>query len=428
MRRVKHVTRAVGLGMVLLCAAGTMVVGTALKSHCAGGDYSDGRQYHDLCYSDIVPLLSTEQLAGGRLPFIDACAQTNDGNHCDEYPVLTMYVMRAAASIAEVRTGLSGYSGIDTSSFYYTNAVILTLFAAATAFGIWVLAGRRALWFALAPTLLIYGTMNWDLVAVALATLALVAYASRRDGWAGVLLGLGAASKLYPALLVIPLFLQGIQDREPDRSVRVLWWTLGTWFVVNLPFAIAAPSSWFEFFRFNSDRVADFDSLWYIACRHWDAACISTGAVNLWSAIAFVVSVGVLLVLKTLRQPGFARWTIGLPLLACFLLTNKVYSPQYGLWLLPWFALALPSWPAFAAFEVADVAVFVTRFRWFFPVYAGEGAAMSSQEGWYEAALLARAAVLIWCVVLWVREDTPVLPLGTRGWRAATARPARVTA
>ena len=428
MRRVKHATRAVGLGMVLLCAAGTMVVGTALKSHCAGGDYSDGRQYHDLCYSDIVPLLSTEQLAGGRLPFIDACAQTNDGNHCDEYPVLTMYVMRAAASIAEVRTGLSGYSGIDTSSFYYTNAVILTLFAAATAFGIWVLAGRRALWFALAPTLLIYGTMNWDLVAVALATLALVAFASRRDGWAGVLLGLGAASKLYPALLVIPLFLQGIQDREPDRSVRVLWWTLGTWFVVNLPFAIAAPSSWFEFFRFNSDRVADFDSLWYIACRHWDAACISTGAVNLWSAIAFVVSVGFLLVLKTFRQPGFARWTIGLPLIACFLLTNKVYSPQYGLWLLPWFALALPSWPAFAAFEVADVAVFVTRFRWFFPVYAGEGAAMSSQEGWYEAALVARAAVLIWCVVLWVREDTPVLPLGTRGWRAAPARAARVTA
>ena len=425
---MKHATRAVGLGLVLLCTAGTMVVGTALKSHCAGGDYSDGRQYHDLCYSDIVPLLSTEQLAGGRLPFIDACAQTNDGNHCDEYPVLTMYVMRAAASIAEVRTGLSGYSGIDTSSFYYTNAVILTLFAAATAFGIWVLAGRRALWFALAPTLLIYGTMNWDLVAVALATLALVAFASRRDGWAGVLLGLGTASKLYPALLVIPLFLQGIQDREPDRSVRVLWWTLGTWFVVNLPFAIAAPSSWFEFFRFNSDRVADFDSLWYIACRHWDAACISTGAVNLWSAIAFVVSVGVLLVLKTLRQPGFARWTIGLPLIACFLLTNKVYSPQYGLWLLPWFALALPSWPAFAAFEVADVAVFVTRFRWFFPVYAGEGAAMSSQEGWYEAALLARAAVLIWCVVLWVREDTPVLPLGTRGWRAAPARAARVTA
>jgi uncharacterized membrane protein len=415
MRRVKHAPRAVSLVVVLVCVAGTMAVGTALKAHCAGGDYSDGRQYRDLCYSDIVPLLSTEQLADGRLPFLDACAPSE--NNCDEYPVVTMYVMRAAGWVAQVRTALLGSSGIDTASFYYTNAFILSLFAGATAFGLWLLVGRRALWFALAPTLLIYGTINWDLVAVAFATLALVAFASRRDGWAGVLLGLGAASKLYPALLVIPLFLQGIQDREPDRSVRVLWWTVGTWIAVNLPFAIAAPSAWFEFFRFNSGRVADFDSLWYIACRHWDPACLSTGVINLWSVIAFVLVFGLLLWLKTIREPGFARWTLGFPLIACFLLSNKVYSPQYSLWLLPWFALALPSWPAFAAFEVADVAVFVTRFREFFPVYE-PGGAMTSQESSFELAVLARTAILMWCLVVWLREESPVLALGSRGWRS----------
>jgi uncharacterized membrane protein len=409
MRRVKHATRAISLGVVLLCVVGTMAIGTAAKSHCAGGDYSDGRQYRDLCYSDIVPLLSTEQLARNRLPFLDACAPSE--NNCDEYPVVTMYVMRGAAWI----------SGIDTERYYYTNAVILTAFAAATAFGIWVLAGRRALWFALAPTLMIYGTINWDLVAVAFATLALVAFAARRDGWAGVLLGIGAASKLYPVLLVIPLFLQGIQDREPDRSVRVLWWTLGTWVVVNLPFAVAAPSAWFEFFRFNSSRVADFDSLWYIACRHWDAACVSTGAINVGSAIVFVASFGLLLLLKTLRQPTFPRWTLGFPLIACFLLSNKVYSPQYSLWLLPWFALVMPSWWAFAAFEVADVAVFVTRFREFFPVYIGEGGTFTSQELSFELAVLARTAILVWCLVIWLREESPVLALGTRGWRRAPA-------
>jgi uncharacterized membrane protein len=424
MRRVKHATRAVSLVVVLVCVAGTMAVGTALKAHCASGDYSDGRQYRDLCYSDIVPLLSTEQLAHGRLPFLDACAPSE--NNCDEYPVVTMYVMRAAGWIAQARTTLLGSSGIDTASFYYTNAVILSLFAAATAFGLWLLVGRRALWFALAPTLLIYGTINWDLVAVAFATLALVAFASRRDGWAGVLLGLGAASKLYPALLIIPLFLQAIQDREPDRSVRVLWWTLGTWIAVNLPFAIAAPSAWFEFFRFNSGRVADFDSLWYIACRHWEAACLSTGVINLWSVIVFVLVFGVLLWLKTIREPGFARWTLGFPLIVCFLLSNKVYSPQYSLWLLPWFALALPSWPAFAAFEVADVAVFVTRFREFFPVYE-PGGAMTSQESSFEFAVLARTAILVWCLVVWLREESPVLVLGTRGWRS-TARAGPVAA
>ena len=424
MRRVKHATRVVSLAVVLACVVGTMTVGTALKYRCAGGDYSDGRQYRDLCYTDVVPLLSTEQLADGRLPFLDPCRRTSDGDNCDEYPVITMYVMRTAGWIARLRTSLSGAAGIDVEAFYYTNAVILTLFAAATAFGLWALAGRRALWFALAPTLLIYGTVNWDLVAVAFATLALVAFASRRDGWAGVLLGLGAASKLYPALLLLPLFLQGIQDREPDRSVRVLWWTVGAWVVVNLPFAIASTSSWFEFFRFNSERGRDFDSLWYIACRHWDPACLSTGMINLLSLIAFVASFGLLLVIKMVRQPGFARWTLGFPLIVCFLLSNKVYSPQYGLWLLPWFALAIPSWWAFAAFEVADVAVFVTRFRWFFPVYVSDAAPISSQEMWYEAALLARAAILVWCLVIWAREESPVLALGTRGWRRAPIPPA----
>ena len=43
-------------------------------------------------------------------------------------------------------------------------------------------------------------------------------------------------------------------------------------------------------------------------------------------------------------------------MLVLFLVTNKVYSPQYGLWLLPWFALALAADSArWLAFQVADV-------------------------------------------------------------------------
>ena len=45
---------------------------------------------------DIVPLLGTEQLTGDRLPFLDSCDGTAQGE-CDEYPVLTMWTMRLAA-------------------------------------------------------------------------------------------------------------------------------------------------------------------------------------------------------------------------------------------------------------------------------------------------------------------------------------------
>jgi uncharacterized membrane protein len=395
MRDVKHTTRAVSLGVVLACVVGTMAIGALTKSHCDDGRWEDGRQYRTLCYTDVVPLVGTEQLSGGRLPFLDTCAPSE--NNCDEYPVLTMYAMRTAAWI-----GGTGYVG-----FFYTNVFLLTACAVAVAVCLWVLVGRRALWFALAPTLLVYGTVNWDLLAVALATGALVAFAARRDGWAGVLLGLGAAAKFYPAMLLLPLFLQGLQDREPDRSVRVLWLSVGTWLAVNLPFALAAPSGWWEFFRFNSVRVPDFDSLWYIACR--DAGvCLSTPQVNAASAAVFAGLVALLWWWKRRRQPDFPRWTLGFPILVAFLLTNKVYSPQYGLWLLPWFVLTVPDLRRFVAFQVADITVFVTRF-WFFGTYIG---VMEAPQQWmFEMAILVRAGILLWCLGGWLRAESPPLAL-----------------
>ena len=101
-------------------------------------------------------------------------------------------------------------------------------------------------------------------------------------------------------------------------------------------------------------------------------------------------------------------------MIVLFLLTSKVYSPQYGLWLLPWFALALPRMREFVAFEIADVTVFVTRF-WFF----GElGGGFGVPQSFFELAVLARAAVLVWCVVSWVRHTSEPLQVEVRTARA----------
>ena len=410
MRRVRHAARGISLTVVLTCALGTMALGTASKAPCASGHYSDGRQYRWLCYTDVVPLLGTEQLQGGRLPFIDACAPSE--NNCDEYPVITMYLMRVAAWV-----------GHSFESFYFTNAAIMTGFALLITGCLWLLVGRRALWFALAPTLLIYGTVNWDLAAVAAATAALVAWAKRRDGLAGVLIGVGAATKFYPALLVVPLFLQGLQDLEPDRSVRMLWWSVGSWIAVNLPFVLVAPGAWGEFFRFNGARTPDFDSWWYIACHHLPSTCTSISNVNLLALSAFLGGSFVAIFWKLHRDPSFPRWTIGLPLLICFLVTNKVYSPQYSLWLLPWFAMTMPHLRRFVAFELADVAVFVTRF-WFFGTYIG--VMVLPQQWWFEVALGVRALVLLWCLIAWVRDEMPPLPQLVPAARAPTPAPALV--
>ena len=61
------------------------------------------------------------------------------------------------------------------------------------------------------------------------------------------------------------------------------------------------------------------------------------------------------------------------------------------------------------------MAVFVTRFRYFFPVYVG-GGSLTPEERWFELAVLVRAAVLVCCLVIWIRRDAPRLVLGARGW------------
>jgi uncharacterized membrane protein len=405
-------TGRVGLGVVLMALSVTLLLGLLLKtqpvlkgghlrSPCAEGDWSDFKQYRHLCYSDIVPLYYTEQIQGGRIPFVDTC-KPSPGLNCDEYPVVTMFAMYLTAQ--PVSTA---------ATFFYSNVFLLSIAAVVVAVGLYLLVGTRALWFALAPTLLIYGFMNWDLLAVALATAATVAFLRRRDVAAGILLGLGTAAKLYPVLLIVPFAAQRFRERKPDDAIHLTWAAAGSWLAVNVPFALLGPHDWSEFFRFNSKRLADWDSLWFIACQRLthNTSCLSPALVNVLSLAAFVGFAVLVWRLRLRHDPEFPRWTFGLPLLILFLLTNKVYSPQYGLWLLPWFALALPRLGRlsplglFALFEAADVSVFVTRFSWF-GRYAGAGGA---PLGAFELAVLIRAVILVACLVAWVRHRAPTL-------------------
>src|SRR4029453_2342140 len=271
-----------------------------------------------------------------------------------------------------------------------------------------VLVGDRVLYFVLAPTLALYATMNWDLLAVALAVAGTLAYLRRMDGWSGVLLGLGAAGKVFPMLLVVPFVAGRFRGKESDSGFRLAWTAVATWGAVNLPFALLAPSSWWEFFRYNTARFADWDSLWYAACeRATGQTCTNTRLVNLASLGLFVAWVAVVGVVKARRDPGFPRWTLGFPILVLFLLTNKVYSPQFSLWLLPWFALALPNLRLFIAFEAIDVVVFLTEFGWLGASSGLEGGLADIPTWVFELAILGRAAILVLCVIEWIRRGEP---------------------
>ena len=376
----RPVSLAVVLGAVLL----SLAAGYLLKLPCLTATWEDGRQYNRLCYSDVAALYAAADrdrgLTEDRVPYLSGA---------NEYPVLSGLAMWVAAVPARSYV-----------SFFNWSAVLLTGFALATAWALHRMAGPGALFFALAPSLMLYAFINWDLIAVAFATLATLAFLRGRDGPAGALLGLGTASKLYPALLLVPFALhRGLRWR---RAALLVGAAAGTWLLVNLPFALAAPDRWSEFYRFSTARPPDFDSAWYLVGQHlelqWDV-----GIVNSLSTTLLVMGATLLTVVAIRRRDEVPVWAMAFPLLIVFLLTGKVYSPQFGLWLLPWFALVLPDRPLFVAFQVTDVLVFITRFQYFARLEdVGPGLPFWA----FEIAIILRAAVLVACVVAWARRST----------------------
>jgi uncharacterized membrane protein len=180
----------------------------------------------------------------------------------------------------------------------------------------------------------------------------------------------------------------------------------------NLPFAIYGTTGWLEFFQNSKARAASWNSLWNAACKlATGQGCANTSLINVASLVLFVAWVVVVWVIKARRDPGFARWTLGFPILVLFLLSNKVYSPQFSLWLLPWFALALPNPRLFIAFEAADVIVFLTEFGWLGHTNGLTGGITDVPTVVFETMVLVRAAILVMCVIAWIhRREPPPIP------------------
>jgi uncharacterized membrane protein len=369
---------------------------------CASTSWLDSQHAGVLqCYTDIPALYRSEQLQGGRLPYLTAC--TTSTSPCDEYPVASMYALRLAAWLVP--------PGADAVRWFFGWAALILL--ACALWTTWCLErlGARTILFAAAPVLLVSGTTNLDLIAVAATTTATVAYLAGRRRGAGIALGIGAAAKLYPLLALIPF---GAEDRRAgDRgAVRSLsGWTVGTALVLNLPFAVAGFASWATFFRLNASRPADYDSIWGVPCAF--NACLPNVWVKVAAPVATVALAWWIWRSAVRRQPDLPRWVLLFPLLIAVLLLGKVWSPQYSLWLLPWFALTRVPFATFFAYQLAEILEVLTRYSYFNHLQTGRGATYAVLA----VVIVVRAALLVRCLVAWLRDPTPVTSGVVDAWR-----------
>ncbi len=64
------------------------------------------------------------------------------------------------------------------------------------------------------------------------------------------------------------------------------------------------------------------------------------------------------------------------------MLWNKVHSPQYASWLLPFFVLIRIHWFWWVAYSIADLAVYIGIFRWFYDFSVSQNAATMTAAKW----------------------------------------------
>lgn len=248
-----------------------------------------------------------------------------------------------------------GTTGGSRTGYLIVFMILMLALDAAFTWALWRSAGRehdRSIDFWLLFVLLIgpLSYLRFDILPAVLAGGALLA-ARRRPGVAGLLIGLGAAVKLWPALLI-----GAVLSNKSDRRAA------GTWFVIvgfglaliSLIFGgwsrLISPLTW------QSGRGLQIESIWAtplmlaraVKPRDWSVDMSRYQAFEVFGAgvtpllllsnLATVLGLAVIVALfvRAFRTAATTPVAVGLVILATvavMTITNKTLSPQYLLWL-----------------------------------------------------------------------------------------------
>ncbi|WP_307787117.1 glycosyltransferase family 87 protein [Mycolicibacterium mengxianglii] len=428
------------LRVIFVIALMFLALGWATKSPCLQtigtgsadqrvANWNGQRAYFQLCYSDTVPLYTAELLSQGKFPYKSSWLETDEAGQPRlqydgtpavrymEYPVITGVYQYVSMALAKTYSALTRavtwpvLSGVaEVVMFFNIAAFGLALAWLATVWATAMLAGRRiwdAALVAASPVLIFQIFTNFDALATAFAMGGMLAWARRRPVLAGVLIGLGVAAKLYPVLLLLPIVLLALRSGRLAEAGKSVAAALAAWLVVNLPIMALFPQGWAEFFRLNSRRGEDMDSLYNVfgsftgwpgfdtELGFWEPPAILNTVVALLFGMCCVAIAYIALTAP--QRPRVAQ--LAFLVVAAFLLTNKVWSPQFSLWLVPLAVLALPHRRILLAWMTIDALVWVPRMLF---LYGEQNKGLSEQ--WLTTTVLLRDVAVIALCVLVVRQ------------------------
>ena len=359
------------LRVVLLLAAVAMSLGIAVKAPCldvAGQSDRPGR-YASLCWSDTGTAYVANGFAEGHWPFTDD-EQVRARYAPAWLPPLPAYVAFASQRVTAV---LSGSPDLDARSlvpvaevaqqpevrreariFTLVTAVLLAAVGLLVA-GLLTGVRRRRPWdaaaFALAPVLVLFFPITWDLLPAAAVAGALWGWSRGRLGVMGAAIGVGAAASPFVALLVVPAAARLLRDRRlPDAGLFAAV-SVATWVVLMMPAVASSPavwkSSWNGFFH-----GADIGSAWLLVSQ---VAGVDPSHRTILLGTAALLVAGCAVVVTLAWRTTWSFAALGTVLLAQALIISPAAAPSYALLLLPLAVVAVRRWSSLLVWQACEV-------------------------------------------------------------------------
>ena len=293
---------------VLVVATLALAASYLKFSRCISVGWLTPDVYLQGCYTDLTPLYEARNFATDAWPY-------GSGASSLEYPVLSGLGIWLISLLTK-----DGSAGL--LEFFRWNLFALSCAYAIVVFQLSKLDRKNGFLCALAPAVISALFINWDLWAVAPLVLSLVFVGRGRYTLAGVLLSISIFFKFFPVIYILPIVLFLAHNRVAQR--QFLKGLLISAAGINIPILVVQFDGWFKFYRFNFEREVDFGSIWYLISMQ--GSWISH--LN-WIAAPIILA---LLIGCSHRYRDNLLGNIFLVSVIFFTL-NKVYSPQYVIWL-----------------------------------------------------------------------------------------------
>jgi hypothetical protein len=235
---------------------------------------------------------------------------------------------------------------VGNGSALTSNRLLMVPFELLCVIGIWGFHTQYSRWLAAAlaiwPMSVFYWEYRFDLAAAGLLVLGLLLAYRGRWGWSGAALAVGAIVKWSPAVSFVFLVVWLAAGRRWRELARFIATFVGVVLLVYVPLLLWNEKNVLNAYKAQGGRESTNESVWYFPLRilgltHGgeDREWAATGAPHYADVVAVAIQAALLLALlvAVVSVPRSRARGLAIAALApaVFLLTNRVFSPQFML-------------------------------------------------------------------------------------------------